>query len=131
MTDIPDIDFGDEDPIDLGRVNLTADGSVYADLFSLIEDPFIGTDKKLDLSELYARLGYDPRDELDQFIDSIIRDYDGQVITRKYHRVYYGRTQLRAKLEGMRGIWGLIDRIYLSASQGDALDAYIVHISGS
>ena len=130
MTDIPDIDFGDtdNDPIDLGRVNLTPDGSVYADIYSLVEDPFIGTGAKLDLSELYSRLGYDPRDELDQFIDTVLSDYNGQAISRKYNRKYFGRNQLRAKLEGMRNIWHYIMNIWIDRNDGDLLDVYIIDL---
>lgn len=131
MSDIPDIDFdGDDDAFFQGRVNLTLDGSVWADLFSATEEPFFGTGAVLDLTEFYQALGYDPRSEIDRFIEERLQPYDGVALT-KNHRSYFGIDQLRSKLEGMRGAWHLIDVIYIDSSGGDLLDVYIVHIENS
>lgn len=110
MTNIPYIDFGDEEnngPFYLGRAKLSLDGAVWADMYSIEQDPFRGTDRRLNLSELEQKLGYTQKDDIDEFIDENTQRYDGRAIT-KNARVYYGINALRAKLEGMRSIWHYI-----------------------
>ena len=128
MSDIPDINF--DDPTYLGRVNLSLDQTVWADLYSDRPDPFVGTGSILDLTAFYQALGYDPRDDVTTLIDETIEDYDGTPLTRQRDRQYLGLNQLKYKLEGMKAIWHYIQNIWIDRSGGDLLDVYIIHFTG-
>lgn len=135
MSDLPpeeSIDFGEEDeyPKLLGYSDLTLDGTVFAKVYSFEDDPFIGTGRTLDLTDLYSTLGVESRDPLDVFIESLLQPYDGFPLD-KHTRVYYGINQLKAKLEGMRGARGLVSAIYMDDENDDILPAYIVYIDDS
>lgn len=129
MSDIPDINF--DDPAFLGRVNLTLDGTVWADLYGDKPDPFIGTGAILNLTEFYEALGYDPRDDVTKLVDETIEDYDGTTLSRWRDRQYLGLNQLKYKLEGMRNIWHYIETIWIDKSGGDLLDVFIIHFDSN
>jgi hypothetical protein len=131
--DDDEIDFGDRDeqPRFLGFADLSLDGTVFARVYSYESDPFIGTGRNLDLSDLNQLLGTSQKDRLDEFIDSLIIPYDGQALD-KHTRVYYGRNQLRAKLEAMKSAQGLVSAIWLDPSDNEEVyDTYIVYIDDS
>lgn len=132
MSDIPDVDFGEEDeyPKSLGFANLNLDGTIFAQIFVREGYPYPIAGSELDLSEVYDLLDFDPRDALDQFIDRLLQPYDGFPLDKNC-RVYYGRDQLREKLRGMKSAQALISGIYFIEDDENELLRFVVYIDNS
>jgi hypothetical protein len=140
MSDFPELDDldaseGDDNPIEasqsggrffLGRVAINLAGTIFADIWSEEEAPFLEA-SELNLQPLYTVLNVDPRSPEDIFLErqgvEDVLDFSPDDNTRG---PYFGIDQFKAKLRGMRAAWHYITRIVRIT--GDVLEQYYLTI---
>ena len=122
MSDYQPEDFSEENPLQsLGRINLSLDGSVFANVYA-DTDFSLEAGVKIDLSELQSRIGYEH--PIDKYIDSLLTEYTGGGVDQDT-RVYYGYEQMLSKVSSSKSFQAAIDSIEQEGEDAETAVYYV------
>lgn len=124
-----------EDAVFIGRVPLSIDGIVFADIYSTEgTDAFPVLLSNFNIEPLETAIGLDRRSEPERFVDDVLGGIeeipDGWTYSKTTRGPYYGLDQLYNKLSGMKSALHLILAVYEDTDELGG-DVYYVEIGNS